>query len=59
MKPHLVIGLGNPLVGDEGVGCLLAERLASDPRLPEDIEVIDGGADLLGCADRMSGRDLE
>lgn len=56
MRPHLVIGLGNPLMGDEGVGCLLAERLASDPRLPEDIEVFDGGADLLACADRMSGR---
>ena len=38
MKPHLVIGLGNRLMGDEGVGCLLAERLASDPRLPVDIE---------------------
>ena len=56
MKPQLVIGLGNPLMGDEGVGCLLAERLASDPRLPEDIEVFDGGSDLLACADRMSGR---
>jgi hydrogenase maturation protease len=56
VKPHLVIGLGNPLMGDEGVGCLLAERLASDPGLPGDIEVLDGGADLLACADRMSGR---
>jgi len=56
VKPHLVIGLGNPLMGDEGVGCLLAERLASDPRLPADTEVFGGGADLLACADRMSGR---
>jgi hydrogenase maturation protease len=56
VKPHLVIGLGNPLMGDEGVGCLLAERLASEPRLPADIEVFDGGTDLLACADRMRGR---
>jgi len=56
VRPHLVIGLGNPLMGDEGIGCLLVERLASDPRLPADIEVFDGGPDLLACADRMSGR---
>ena len=56
MRPHLVIGLGNPLMGDEGVGCRLAQRLASDPRLSADIEVFDGGTDLLACADRMGGR---
>ena len=56
MKPHLVIGLGNRLMGDEGVGCLLAERLASDPRLPTDIEIFVGGTDLLASADRMAGR---
>ena len=43
-------------MGDEGVGSVLAERLASDPRLPEDVEVIEGGTDLLACADRMIGR---
>ena len=56
MKPHLVIGLGNPLMGDEGIGCVLAERLARDPRLPASIEVVEGGTDLLGCAGRMEGR---
>ena len=56
MKPHLVIGLGNPLMGDEGSGCLLVGKLASDPRLPEDVEVMDGGTDLLACAGRMAGR---
>ena len=55
-KPHLVIGLGNPNMGDEGVGCLLAEKLAADPRLPQGVEVADGGADLLACAGRMTGR---
>ena len=56
MKPLLAIGLGNPLMGDDGVGCVVAERLASDPRLPEDTEVICGGSDLLGCAGQMEGR---
>ena len=56
MKPLLVIGLGNPLMGDEGVGCHVADRLAADPRLPEHVEVISGGTDLLRYADRMEGR---
>ncbi|MGA2903451.1 MAG: hydrogenase maturation protease [Candidatus Korobacteraceae bacterium] len=56
MKPLLAIGLGNPLMGDDGVGCVVAERLASDPRLPDCAEVIGGGSDLLGCAGQMEGR---
>jgi hydrogenase maturation protease len=56
MKPLLAIGLGNPLMGDDGVGCAVAEQLASDPRLPECAEVICGGTDLLRYADQMEGR---
>jgi hydrogenase maturation protease len=56
MKPQLVIGLGNPLMGDDGVGCAVAERLADDPRLPESVEVICGGTDLLRCFRQMEGR---
>jgi len=56
MKPRLAIGLGNPLMGDDGVGWYIAERLAGDPRLPSDMEVIQGGTDLLRCSDRMEGR---
>ncbi len=56
MKPTLVIGLGNPLMGDEGAGWHVAERLASDPRLPESAEVICGGTDLLRYAGQMEGR---
>jgi len=57
MKPLLAIGLGNPLMGDDGVGCAVAERLACDPRLPEYAEVICGGSDLLRYAGEMEGRD--
>ena len=56
MKPHLVIGLGNRLMGDEGVGWHIIDRLAGDPRLPPDTEVLWGGTDLLACADQVAGR---
>lgn len=56
MKPLLAIGLGNPLMGDDGVGCVVAERLAGDPRFPECAEVMCGGSDLLGCAGQVEGR---
>lgn len=36
-----VIGVGNPLRGDDGIGILLMEELAK--RKPEGIEFIDGG----------------
>ena len=56
MKPVLAIGLGNPLMGDEGIGWHVAERLAGDPRLPEHVEVICGGTDLTRYAGEMDGR---
>jgi len=57
MKPVLVIGLGNPSMGDDGVGCSVAERPAPNPRLPESVEVICGGTDLLRYAGQMAGRE--
>ncbi len=56
MKPLLVIGLGNPLMGDDGIGWRVGERLAADPRLPADAEAICGGTDLLRCAGWIEGR---
>ena len=56
MKPTLIIGLGNPAMGDEGIGWRVVNRLAADPRLPEDAEVLWAGTDLLAYADRMAGR---
>jgi hydrogenase maturation protease len=57
VKPVLVIGLGNPLMGDDGIGWHVAGRLAADQRLPDAVEVVYGGTDLLSCADRMEERD--
>ena len=52
MKPNLILGLGNPLMGDDGIGWRVAESLAEDP----DTEVQCGGSDLLRWADQMAGR---
>jgi hydrogenase maturation protease len=56
LAPTLVIGLGNPLAGDDGIGCRLAEALARDPDLPEGTEVVCGGTDLLRLEDRLRDR---
>jgi len=56
MKPLLVIGLGNPLMGDDGIGWHVAKRLAGDPRLPDSVEVTSGGTDLLRLTGQIEGR---
>jgi hydrogenase maturation protease len=38
----LIMGIGNYLMGDEGVGVHVAQRLAKET-LPEGIDVLDGG----------------
>jgi hydrogenase maturation protease len=57
MKPVLVIGVGNTLMGDDGIGVQIAAAVASDPRLPETVEVIRGGTDVLLFEDQMQLRD--
>jgi len=39
----VVLGLGNILHSDDGVGARAAELLQSDERLPQDVAVIEGG----------------
>lgn len=39
----LVLGIGNLLIGDEGVGCRAATELASRFELPVNVECVDGG----------------
>lgn len=54
-RPILILGIGNILLRDEGVGVRVIERMQEIP-LPDDVELIDGGtagADLLDVlADR-------
>lgn len=40
---RVVLGIGNSLLGDDGIGVALAQELAADPLLPPGTEVIDGG----------------
>jgi len=49
-----IIGVGNPLMGDDGIGIAAAERLAALP-LPAGVEVIDGGTGGLTLLDLMAG----
>jgi hydrogenase maturation protease len=39
----LVLGLGNTLLGDDGVGVHIVRRLATDPTTPQGLRLIDGG----------------
>jgi hydrogenase maturation protease len=39
----LIIGLGNPLMGDDGAGVLALERLREEWELPAEVELVDGG----------------
>jgi|NGEPerStandDraft_6_1074524.scaffolds.fasta_scaffold50998_3 hydrogenase maturation protease len=42
MPSLLILGIGNALMGDEGVGIHVADYLSSRP-LPPDVECLDGG----------------
>ena len=57
MKPLLAICLGNPLMGDEGIGWHLAGLLAADPDVAAHAEVVWGGTDLLRFAGELEGRE--
>jgi hydrogenase maturation protease len=39
----IVLGLGNTLHSDDGVGPQAIEKLRSDPRVPGDVSLIEGG----------------
>ena len=39
----LVIGLGNPIMGDDGTGLAALERLGREWRLPDGVQAVDGG----------------
>ncbi|WP_175981824.1 hydrogenase maturation protease [Burkholderia sp. BCC1630] len=50
-----VIGVGNPDRGDDGVGCLVAKRLAG--RLPADVSLLARGGDVMDIGDDMTDID--
>jgi hydrogenase maturation protease len=57
MKPLLVLGLGNSLMGDDAAGVSVAEMLAEDSTVTDRAEVWTAGADVLRSMDRIGGRE--
>ena len=53
----LVLGLGNPLLGDEGVGLRALEALASAADFPPSVELLDGGTAGLSLVPRLRSAD--
>ena len=56
MKTTAIIGLGNPLMRDDGVGIRVVERIRDDSRLPADVEVLDLGTGGLTVLHAIEGR---
>ena len=53
----LILGLGNVICGDDGLGVVAAERLKSEYELPGGVEVLDGGTLGLSLLAHVSGAD--
>ncbi len=53
-KPLRIIGVGSPLMGDDGLGIVAAERLAAMD-WPAGVEVVDGGTGGLTLLDLLAG----
>jgi hydrogenase maturation protease len=54
IKHVLVLGLGNPLLGDEGIGVRVVEELKG-LELPDGVAVVEGGTAGLGLIGLMEG----
>jgi len=53
----LVLGLGNVLISDEGVGVHVVGALEDAYDLPGDVETLDGGTAGMDLLDTIAGRD--
>jgi hydrogenase maturation protease len=53
----LVLGMGNILLEDEGLGVRALELLQRDYELPAGVDALDGGTTGMGLLDDISGRD--
>ncbi|MEE9514451.1 MAG: hydrogenase maturation protease, partial [Candidatus Brocadiales bacterium] len=57
MKKVLILGVGNILLGDEGVGVRVVEKIRNEHTLPDDVEVMDGGTLGLTLIPYLEGRE--
>ena len=55
-KEIAVLGLGNPLMADEGIGCHIIQRFLSDPCRYPSADFIDAGTGGMSILHLISGR---
>ncbi|UCD52019.1 MAG: HyaD/HybD family hydrogenase maturation endopeptidase [Phycisphaerales bacterium] len=55
-KPTVVLGLGNPLMADEGIGVHLIERLARSAERWPDVDFVDAGTGGMTVLHLIEGR---
>jgi hydrogenase maturation protease len=55
-RPVLVLGMGNILLEDEGLGIRALEQLQQRYEIPPEVELLDGGTTGMGLLDDISGR---
>ncbi len=53
----LIIGLGNTLLGDEGVGIRVVEDIRKTCQLPDHVQVVDGGTAGYKLLDWIKGKE--
>jgi hydrogenase maturation protease len=53
----LVLGLGNLVHGDDGLGVHAIQRLQKDPTVPHSVKLLDGGTQGLSLIPHLSGFD--
>jgi hydrogenase maturation protease len=56
IAPTLILGIGNILLRDEGVGVHAIEKMM-DMELPPDVEILDGGTSGVDLVDPVANRD--
>lgn len=55
--PVLILGLGNILLQDEGVGVAVIERLQRRYKVPPEVELLDGGTSGMSLLDDLRNRE--
>ncbi len=54
----VVLGIGNTLLKDEGVGVRVVERLAAEYDLPDNVSIVDGGTQGLWLLSTLQQSDI-
>lgn len=55
-KDAVVVGLGNPLMADEGIGLYVVRGLTDGSERSSDVDFIDLGSSLMGVVHAIAGR---